>query len=121
MNYGLDATEEVIVRNCPLFRWDQSVLNAHFARAIPDPEIADIYKFAGWQSPRDHPEQMLWSHRRRGDYRYLWRVPYTWRAAAFALPFTLWFRARWRYRQNAWLFRPRTYVDKLRRMAGRTA
>ena len=66
-------------------------------------------------TPHDHPEQVIWSHRRRGDYRYLWRVPYTARGA-HAWPFTLWFRARWRYRQNAWLFRRRTYVDKLRRL-----
>ncbi len=96
------------------------MLNIRFYAAISDPVVNDLDKFGGWQSPHDHPEQVIWNHRRRGDYRYLWRVPYTWRAAPFAWAFTLWFRARWRYRQNAWLFRPRTYVDKLRRMAGRT-
>ena len=92
LNMGLDATGEIILRDCPLFRWDQSVLNAHFARAVLTQRSRDIYRFAGWRTPHDHPEQVIWNHRRRGDYRYLWRVPYTRRAAPSAWRWTLRFR-----------------------------
>ena len=108
------------MRDCPLFRRDQTLLNIHLCTAFADSWVNELPKYAGHMSTKDHPEQLIWSHRRRGDYRYLWRVPYAWRAAAYAWPFTLWFRARWRFRQSAWLFRPQTYVDKLRRLAGRT-
>jgi hypothetical protein len=121
LNFGLNKQETVIIRDCRVFRWDQTLLNAHLFTALADPWVNELPKYGGHLSARDHPDQLIWSHRRRGDYRYLWRVPYTWRARPYAWPFTLWFRARWRYRQYAWLFRPRTYVDKLRRLAGSRA
>ena len=114
LNHGLDRLDPVIVRDCAIFRHEQTLLSIHFTRNVADPWVNDVVRYGGWKTPYDHPEQLLWSHRRRGDYRYLWRIPYTWRAVPYAWPSTLRFRTRWWFRQHAWLFRPRTYVDKLR-------
>jgi hypothetical protein len=114
LNVGLDETGEIVPRDCPLFRWDQSVLNANFAAALSDPVINDVYKYAGWQSPRDHPEQLIWSHRRRGDFRCLPRVPYGPRLWLFGKAWGLYFWARWWRLNHSWLFKPRTYLRKLR-------
>jgi hypothetical protein len=114
---GLDRGDEEIVRDCALFRWDQSVVNAHFAKGVPDPVVNDVYKYGGWQSPHDHPEQMFWNHRRRGDYAFLPRIAYGSAFTPFGKAWGLSFRWRWWARNHSWYFQPRTYVRKAKRIA----
>jgi hypothetical protein len=117
LNYGLGYGQSPPQRDAEHFRWDQSVLNVHFLRAFPDAEIADVYEFAGWQSPHDHPRQVIWSHRRRGDYRYLAAARYRGRARLAAHIVLLRLRLEiWRKR-NARFFQPSSYVRKLRSRA----
>lgn len=97
-NVGLDAASDPVVRNCKHFRWDQSVLNARFHTALADPFVNDLDRFAGWRSARDHPEQVIWSHRRQGRLRYL------------PLPT----RLRWRWRTRPRWLRSATYLWKIR-------
>jgi hypothetical protein len=88
-NRGLDYMQAPLIRNCRQFRWDQSVLNAHVFANFPDAEIADLDEYAGWRSSRDHPQQVIWSHRRRGSLGYLKRIPYrgpgAWRRRMFGV------------------------------------
>lgn len=117
LNWGLDGLEQPILRDCPRFRWDQTIFDLNVYRAVPDPVVGDLDRYAGYRSPRDHPEQVIWSHRRSGDFRFLPRVRYrpavaplgwAWGVATFAR------RTEERYR---WLFRPALYAGKLRRLA----
>jgi hypothetical protein len=116
LNQGLDRTDDPVVRDCPLFRHEQTVLNLRLYSACPDPVVNDLDRWAGWRSAHDHPQQVVWSHRRRGDYRYLQRLrfgPPLWLAG------NLWgvgFRARWWARNHSWYFRPGSYVSKARRL-----
>jgi hypothetical protein len=116
-NAGLDRTQNAVVRDCPLFRWDQSVVNVHFFAAFPDAHVNDVYKYGGWMSRHDHPEQLLWNHRRRGDYAYLPRVRYDLRTTVPGKTWGLWFRWHWWARNHSWLFRPGTYLRKAKRLA----
>jgi len=118
LNLGLDRQEAPPVRDCPIFRHEQTLLGIHFYTQIDDPVVNDVYKYGGWLSPNDHPEQLVWSHRRRGDLRYLPRVGYrgamqpvgaAWGAAVYGL---------WWRRRHGWLFRPSTYLGKARRVLG---
>lgn len=74
LNRGLDHNPAPTIRDCTHFRWDQTVFNLRFHAAYASPVINDLDRWAGYRSPDDHPEQVIWSHRRRGDYRYLPRV-----------------------------------------------
>jgi hypothetical protein len=119
LNFGLGRTENVVLRDVELFRHDQSVLNVHFLAAFPDARINDVYEFGGWMSPHDHPRQVIWSNRRRGDYRYLARARYRGAAArlearvlAARLRSRLWLRQSRRYAQ------PHIYTRRLRGLAG---
>jgi hypothetical protein len=116
-NLGLDHLSAPMIRDCPAFRWDQSVVNVQFAKALPAAHVNDVYKYGGWMSRHDHPEQIFWNHRRRGDFGYLPRLsleqPWTVPARAWGL----WFRWRWWARNHSWLFRPKTYLRKARRIA----
>lgn len=98
-NRGPQRLDDPPVRDCRHFRWDQTVLNLHLATARPDAEVADLDEYAGWRSARDHPRQVIWSHRRGGSLRYLARAPYGWRNRVWGARFQL----RW-----AWKLRPRT-------------
>jgi hypothetical protein len=114
-NTGLDRTEAPTVRDCPHFRWDQTILNLHFHLAFDEPVIADLDEYAGWRSPHDHPDQVIWSHRRTGDLPYLSRAPRSLRGRALGSMA----RARWwRKRHERWLT-PSTYVLKARRLRSR--
>lgn len=118
LNQGLDSTDAPVLRDCSHFRWDQTVLNLRFYSAIEDPVVHDLDKFAGYRSPHDHPEQVIWSHRRRGDFGYLTRVPYRPATAPWALAWGAWYRVRWWRRTQSWLFKPATYLGKARRLWG---
>lgn len=120
LNFGLGRLEELVVRDAPRFRHDQTVLNLRFYGAVAEPVVNDLDKFAGWRSPHDHPEQVIWNHRRRGDFAYLPRVPYRGLIAPFGRLFGLWYRWRWWFRNHSWYFRPATYLGKARRLAERS-
>lgn len=109
LNFGLARDGSPPVRDATIFRHDQSVLNANLLRAYPEAIVADLDEFAGFRSPQDHPRQVIWSHRRRGDYRYLARARYRGRARIEASVLALRLRARIRTAQ----LRP-----LLRRLAG---
>lgn len=88
-NRGFGRLDEPPLRDCPHFRWDQTILNARLSADWPDAVVADLDEYAGWRSPRDHPRQVIWSHRRGGSLRYLKRVGYrgagAWRKRLFGL------------------------------------
>jgi hypothetical protein len=118
MNVGLDRTDAPVIRDCALFRHEQTLLNIHFHRELGQPTIHDVYEYGGWQSPYDHPRQVIWSHRRRGDYGSIGRVRYVGGAAALGRAFSMLFRANWWRRNHTWVFRPATYLRKLKAMSG---
>jgi hypothetical protein len=114
-NAGIDRTTDPPVRDCPHFRWDQTVFNLRLYLGIDEPVIADLHEYAGWRSARDHPRQVIWSHRRTGDLPYLSRAPASWRGRMTGLVA----RVRWwRKRHDRWFDR-RTYVLKARTMLPR--
>lgn len=116
LNWGLDELDRIILRDCPLFRHEQTVLNIHFFSAIPRPYVNDLYKYGGWQSPRDHPEQVIWNHRRRGDYRFLPRVRYRSTTAIWGLPWGAGVYLMGRWRHYRWVFRPAIHAHVARRL-----
>lgn len=116
LNWGLDGLEQPIVRDCPLFRWDQTIFDLNVYRAVPDPVVGDLYRYAGFRSPADDPQQVIWSHRRSGDYRFLPRVRYRPSVAPLGLA---WGTSRWlrtAARRRSWLASPDLYVRRLRRL-----
>jgi hypothetical protein len=111
-NVGIDHEDAPPVRDCPAFRWDQTVLNVRFHLAYDAPVIADLDQYAGWRSPHDHPKQVIWSNRRSGDLPYLSRAPASLRGRVRGAVA----RARWwRRRHERWLTST-TYVLKARRL-----
>jgi hypothetical protein len=98
-----------IVRDCPLFRWDQPLVNIHFYRSFRDPVVGELDRFAGFRSPKDHPEQVIWGHRRRGDYRFLPRVAYRPATAVIGRPWGTYLYLRGRLQHYRWLMRPALY------------
>jgi hypothetical protein len=102
LNWGFGRDESPPVHDARVFRHDQSVLNAHLLAEYPDDlVVADMDEYAGFRSPRDHPRQVIWGHRRRGDYRYLAKARYRGRARIDAAVLALRLRApialaRWR-------------------------
>jgi len=113
-NRGLSAMESPPLRDCPQFRWDQTVLNIHVMIAAHDATIADLDEYGGWKSPHDHPQQVIWHHRRRADLRYLTRVPFTGRRAWLRRAWGAWWRLRWLLVLHRRFVQPRTYVLKAR-------
>jgi hypothetical protein len=111
LNAGLDANAEPTIRDCAHFRWDQTILNLRFYLGVADPLVADVDEYAGWRSPRDHPQQVIWSHRRVGNMAYLWRAPASPRNRLFGLLY----RVRWWRKLNQKWFRRSTYELKARK------
>jgi hypothetical protein len=110
-NSGLDHGVEPPLRDCTHFRWDQTILNLRFYLAVTDPVVADLDEYAGWRSSHDHPQQVIWSHRRTGNMAYLWRAPTSIRNKAFGLTYRLrW----WRKQKQSWFTRS-TYELKARK------
>jgi hypothetical protein len=112
LNSGLGYDAAPIVRDCRHFRWDQTVLNLHLAKELPDAFVNDLDEYAGWQSPRDHPRQVIWSHRRRGDFRYLKRAPYDGPGALRARLWGASYEVRWFMKLNQRFLQRATYVAK---------
>ncbi len=105
----LGRMESPPLRNCRHFRWDQTLLNIHLLLEFPDARIADLDEYAGWRSPRDHPTQVIWSHRRAASFRYLKHVPYAGRGALRARAFGAWFQLRWWLKLRERYLSPATY------------
>lgn len=118
-NRGLQLTTDVIVRDCPRFRWDQTLLNIHIYKSMPDLVVNDMNKYAGWRSPRDHPQQVLWHHRRRGDYRALPRARYRQPTAFIGVPWGIAIYLRALYRNYRWILRPAFYRGLFNRLGRR--
>ena len=115
-NRGVGQMELPPVRNCKHFRWDQTILNIRFYLALADPVVNELDKYAGWRSPRDHPRQVIWSHRRRGSLRYLKRIRYSGRGAIRARAYGAWIQWRLWLKLHDRLLRPSTYLWKLRKI-----
>ncbi len=116
-NRGLQLTTDVIIRDCPAFRWDQTLLNIHIYKSMPDLVVNDMNKYAGWRSPHDHPEQVLWHHRRRGDYRALPRARYDHWTAVVGVPWGSAVYLRSLYQTYRWILRPAFYRNLFKRLA----
>ena len=114
---GMERTSALILRDCPQFRHEQTILNLRFFSVFPNAVPNDVYKYGGWLSPHDHPEQLIWSHRRRGDFTYLPRIRYRVPLAPVWKAWGLWFRWAWWAKHHSWLFRPSTYIRKAKRIA----
>lgn len=115
-NRGLAHEESPIIHDCLNFRWDQTILNIHLAKEMPDAVVASIDEYAGVRSRREHPQQVIWAHRARGDLRYLWRVPYTGRGVLRARAFGIRHRLRWWVKLHDRYLRPSTYLWKVRKL-----
>lgn len=76
LNWGMTELAEPIVRDCLHFRHDQTLLNIHLALELPDAHLHDVHKYGGSLSPHDHPQQLIWNHRRGADFRYVSRASY---------------------------------------------
>lgn len=113
-NTGLGAGPIGAVHDCPHFRWDQSVLNARLLQTMPSAPLADLDEFGGWRSPRDHPHQLIWHHRRRGSMRYARRLRVPWPARFRWLAEALRLHLRWWLKLHGERFRPSTYALKAR-------
>lgn len=115
-NHGLAYQEAPVIRDCLNFRWDQTVLNVHLAKQLPDAIVADMAQYAGVRTTREHPRQVIWAHRARGNLRYLKRAPYAgpgaWRLRAFGA----WFQARWWVKLHEKYLQRSTYMWKLRKI-----
>jgi len=111
-NAGIDQTVDPPLRDCPQFRWDQTIFNLRLYLGVDEPVIADLDEYAGWRSPRDHPRQVIWSHRRTGDLPYLSRAPQSLRLRALGALYRL---GWWRKRHQRW-FTLTTYALKARTM-----
>ena len=110
-NVGLNHLAEPIVRDAPRFRHDQTLLNIHLYRWSEQPYVNPTAPYAGSVSAQQHPDQLMWAHRRRADYRYLAGLPYATpgarlagRALGFALQLRSWFNVNGR--------NPRAYLAK---------
>jgi hypothetical protein len=114
-NSGIDRSPDPPLRDCPHFRWDQTIFNLRLYLGVDEPVVAGLEEYAGWRSAHDHPHQVIWSHRRTGDLPYLSRAPASPRGRALGRVA----RVRWwRKRHERW-FDPSTYVLKARRLRSR--
>jgi len=120
-NRGLGFMQDPPLRNCPQFRWDQTVLNIHLALELPDARIGDLDEYGGWRSRRDHPNQVIWNHRRRGDLLYLPRVPYRGRTRVSGTIFGAFYALRWWFKLRERFRRKETYILKARSLVRRSA
>jgi hypothetical protein len=119
LNRGLDRMAEPVVRDCRLFRHEQTLLSIHFYRTFPSPVVNDLQKYGGFRTPRDHPEQVIWSHRRRGDFRFLPRVPYRPATALVGVPWGTAVYLKMLFLNYRWLFRPSFHAHLARRIRDR--
>jgi hypothetical protein len=118
-NRSISRMQSPPVRDCRHFRWDQTILNVHLALAAPHAQVADLDEYGGWRGPHDHPEQVIWNHRRSGNLRYLKRVPYAGPSAWRFRLWGAWWQVRWLLKPHKRFVQPMTYLLKARAI-GRT-
>jgi hypothetical protein len=118
-NHGINRMESPPLRACRHFRCDQTILNIYRALGAPDAQVADLDEYGGWRSAHDHPAQVIWNHRRRGNLCYLKRVPYAGRGALRRRAWGAWWQARWWLELNRRLLEPSTYLWKARKVRAR--
>jgi hypothetical protein len=109
LNHGLAYVEDPILRDCRHFRWDQTLLNIHLVKSFPDATMASIDEYAGVRSPREHPRQVIWAHRRQGSLSYLKRLP-------GSRVFGTYWQVRWWLKLHSKYFHSATYVWKARKI-----
>jgi len=74
-NIGRDKTD--VIRDCRLFRHDQTVLNAVFYKHLNNLKLHDNTKYADLNR-YSHPEQLIWASRRTNrTLKYLSRIIYS--------------------------------------------
>ena len=61
-NSGRDKT--FFIRGCRTFRHEQTLLNIKMRNNFGDFYINSLEKYAGWKSPNEDPEQLIWNLRR---------------------------------------------------------
>jgi len=115
-NRGLAHEDAPVIHDCLNFRWDQTVLNIHIAKELTDALVAPIDEYAGVHSRHEHPQQVIWAHRARGDLRYLWRLPYAGPDVLRARLFGIRYRLRWWVQLHDKYLRPSTYAWKVRKL-----
>jgi hypothetical protein len=120
LNWGLDELERVVVRDCEIFRHEQTLLNIHFYRSTPEPHVSDLFTYGGFRSPHDAVDQVIWNHRRRGDYRFLPSVRYVGAAALLGLPWGAGVYLRELANRYRWLLRPSFHARVARRLLAAT-
>lgn len=75
-NKGIDYMENPPVRDCEVFRHDQTVLNALIYSGLPKPNIHPLKKYANYKSSTDYPGQLLWHHRRQSDLPWISHIQF---------------------------------------------
>lgn len=120
LNWGLDRLDHLVVHDCPFFRYEQTILNIHFYRSIESPILGELFKFGGFRSPHDAPDQVIWNHRRRGDYRFLPRVRYRTATALSGIPWGAAVYLRELGVRYRWLLRPSFHTHVARRVLATT-
>jgi hypothetical protein len=83
-NLGVNRLENPIIRDAERFRHDQTLLNIHFYKSVAQPWVNDAQQYGGSRSPYEHPEQLIWCHRRRAAFPYLATLPYSTPSASLA-------------------------------------
>jgi hypothetical protein len=76
-NAGIHYMDNPPLRNCKLFRHDQTVLNVLVYKYQKSLVLQLLEKFAGYKTPNDHPEQLVWHHRRHSRLPYIQTLQYS--------------------------------------------
>jgi hypothetical protein len=117
-NVGINRMDAPPVRDARRFRHDQTLLNIHFYLAIESPYVNPTVPYAPSAGPREHPEQLLWAHRRRAAFPHIADIPFATRRARVAgRALGTLLQARWWLRVNG--LAPRAYLRRLTRALGR--
>lgn len=118
-NVGLNRMPVVVLRDCKIFRHEQTLLSIYVYKALRSPVVNDALKYAGWRSPQEHPQQLIWSHRRTGTFDYLADIPYSsFEARALGAACRLAIRFKEFRRRNPRWVSPRAYTRRVLRMLG---
>lgn len=93
-NRGLHYMSKPPVRDCPVFRHDQTVLNLEFYKNVPDPLIQPLAQYAEYRGPNMTKNQLLWHHRRQSSLPWLNHLEFG--EAAFLLKLLISLAHAWR-------------------------
>ncbi len=75
-NAGIHYMDNPPLRNCRLFRHDQTVLSVLVYKYQNPLVLQQLEKFAGYKTPHDHPKQVVWHHRRQSKLPYIRTLRY---------------------------------------------